>query len=834
MNLTRIRANQFFNDVNGLAAEASQLKMELFRSINHARRVDSTKVHKYLGFVNGVLSRYSGIFEDTVDGMKNATPEEGNDTVPYADVKPYLYSNFDYASILKYTDGLYKGLDDGKIKTAYDMDEFFIHTTRLAFKDIPDITPDLLDELVEMDHTKKASSTDTAKFKAVKEQRIFNKSDRTELYKAIEKTIDFLCNEINSKGSIDIATDDITLKIAFIVSVLDYATYSVAAYIGRVYAINMYAYGFIKNEDNVNPVAVTEAAEVKDKVSQEAYKVMIPADDANYRDPKNFVSLIKLLQEFASVLGRSIVDDTKKLNLDDNWFQYKIDEQSDVSNIFKDALIGNPLYEFITNRMSYWRWDDSWKQRQDFADELYSYIYNGHQGLSTSLTAKQEMLPILRDTWADKTQIEDYGTIAANLGEWALEVLSILRRYFNDGIQWRSNEANNPEKNNSVLNSSAEIIKATKDLYNDIVEVVLSRLRDIELKINKDKEDEIQKVFTDVSINVPGGLKSDISTKNDMMDSSPDTSRLPVDLYALPTYESLRMYSEYVETQLGADGYYSEAVDFSKVMDTLQAFVAGLFKKAIQFFDNPKLKAAADWVSKNSEKLYNVTYNGPMEVQPYKADIKYPSIENFANWIQSEFSEKVVSSDDELKNFLFKLYSTNDQTLRKIWQSGDKNTETQVENYILFGVQPNGSVNTKTLNNDAEIKAEMKNWISTVTAAPVLRSTIINDEQKATAAMKTVKSKLISLKQGTPATNQPQSKEGAPEINSTDTNQTTAQQNAQQNTNQNGNNDHRIQEALNGIQTAFQKVVFPAYMIFRRAITDQYNYIKNAYSNSNK
>lgn len=830
MKVVRISPNSFSNDVNSLAAAASQLKMELFRSCNQVRKVDSSKVQKFLGVVNGVLSRYSEIFETLVDEMHDASPSEGNYTIPYADVKPYLYSSFDYASILNYTDGLYRGVSDGDIKSALDMDNFFTHTTKMAYKGIPDTTPEILDELVGLDRPKAANPTEVSQFKAVKAQKIFDKSDRTELYKAIEKTVDYLCAEINTDGKIDLATDDITLRIAFIVSVLDYAVYSVTAYIGRVYAIDMYAYDFINGSKANAPVPVTEAVEVKEKVSDEAYKVMIPADDANYRDPKNFVALIKLLQEFASVMGTTITTRYKNLNLDDNWFMYKIYEDGETSNIFKDALLGNPLYEFIVNRMDHWRWEENWKQRQDFADEFYGYIHNGQQGLSTSLTAKQEMLPVIRDTWADKSSKEDYQTIIANLGEWALEVLSIVRKYFNDGINWRSQEANNPEKNNSVLNSAAEIIKACKDFYNDIVEVVLSRLRDIELKINKDKEDELNKIFADVSIKIPGGETDDVSHKHDMMDASPDTSRLPVDLYALPTYESLRMYSEYVSSLPGMseDGYYSEAVDFSKIMDTIQSLVAGFFKKAVQFFDSPALKQAADWVSKNNEKLNSITYNGPMEVQPYKADIKYPSIENFTNWIQSEFSEKVVSSDAELKNFLFKLYSTNDQTLRKIWESGDKNTETQVQNYVLFGVQPNGTVNTKTLNSDADIKAEMKNWISTVTAAPVLRSTIMNNEQKASAAMKSVKSKLIAMKQNKSA--QTQTSSGAPDLNG----QQTTQNNTQNQNAETGTNDNRIQEALNGIQSAFQKVVFPTYMIFRRAITDQYNYIKNAYNSANK
>lgn len=832
MNIYFIDSYQFSEDVNKLANSTSEMKMELFRASNQLKRIDSTKVHKYLGTINGVLSEYSTKFENLEDAMSDATGQEGVTTVSYDEIKPYLYANFDYASIISYTDGLYKGIADGKFKDGEDIQDFYDHTVSIAFKDIPTSTPAILDDIKSL-KWHDASTAEAAKFNAVKLQHIFNSRDRQELYKAIESVLNFLCAEIDTDGKINIATDDITLRISFIVSVLDYALYSITAYMGRVIALYAYAYRFI-SDGKVIPTH--ESVEVKEKITDEAYKVIIPADDMACRDPKNFVSLINMMNEFATVIGAQPLSSEELNFLDTISYSYRIrhEEENNDDNIFVNALIGNPLYEFITQRMLHFEWELSWKQRQDFVDELHSYVYNGQQGLSSSLSAKQQMIPIIRDTLSDKNNIEDYRKIVSDLNRFSLEIFSILRRYFMDAIRYRSDESNEPRYTNSMLNSTAELVKCIKELYNDLVEVVLSRLRDIELRINKNKEDELNKIFTNVSIDVPGELKSDVSHTHDMMNASPDTSRLPVDLYSLPTYESLRMYSEYVASLPGMEGngYYSEAVDFSKIVDTLQALFQGLVKKFIQFLDNPKFKNAVNWVSKNESTLNNLTYNGSMEVLPYIEDIKLVDFDAFVNKLKA-FNNTTIESDENLKKYLDSLYDLGDQTLTKIWNSNDKNMNDQMSNYILFGAQPGTVVKSKTLTGDASIKADLKIWIGTVKSSTFLKGTITNIEQAANGTIKGIKSQIVNMKKApsTQTTTQQSNTQEAPELNNdkaTNSNQT------QQQVASTNNNDQRIQNALSGIQTAFQKVIAPDYMIMHRAIIDQYNYIKTAYNMANK
>lgn len=830
MKLQYISKGSFIGDVNQVVQVSSILKMELFKSSYEVKRVDVSKVQKYLSKVNEILAKYCSLAENLVDAMKNSSAGEDVMSIPYADVKPFLYVEYDYASALKYLDGLYKGINDGHIKSQKDIDDFFENTTGMAFKDLPTTIGTLTDELSDLCQTKKVGDTEAKKFNAVKEQKLFDSRDRQELYKTIEKVVKYLCDEINEKGKVDIDTDDITMRIAFFVSAIDYLNYEVAAFIGRVFVINTYAYDYCV--DRSEPVAVTEAADhaLPSDDTKMQIKVMVPADDANYREPKDFEKLIGLINEFAGSIGTNIT--TRDLrDIGDTYFTFRIggDNEADNDNIFVDALLGNALYEFILNKMSYYRWDDSAKKRQDFSDEFDALIHNKHLGLSTSISSKQEMLPIIRDLNNDKDTISEYQKVVHDLGQFALEILSFLRMYFFDGINWRSQEATNPNYNNSALNANAEAVKAVKELYGELAGAILYRLRDIELKYNTAKQNELDQVFADISIKVPGGLDDDISHTHDTMDGVPDTAKLPVDLYAMPTYESLQMYAEYAKSVLGDDKFFNEAVDFSKFINTLQSLVTGWFKKAIQFFDGPKLKAASQWVHNNAAKLRTgMTYNGPMEVLPYQENINYPSMEKFINKLTS-FTDDDIKDEESLNKFIDGLYDVGDAELTKIFKNArEGNTSSakldnainnsQAENYILFGVTPGTAVKSKQLENDAAIKKEMEIWISTVAACSFLRTSFINNEKKATSAVNAVKSRIVST------TAKPSTQAAAPTLDSEQKEQTAPA----------ANNDGLKQQAITKIQTAFNQVVFPSYMIFRRAITDQYNYIKTAYSSANK
>ena len=831
MGFTTLRGRDLRTDVNSFVGESGKAKMELFKASYQNRKVDYRIIQKYIGALNGMLSKYGNKLkevEDAVKSMGKVDPDARiRGCIAYETAKPVLYANFDYASVLQFADGLIKGINSNKMNGVDDVDDYFDHTVSIAFKNIPTSTASLVEDANSIRNTP-VDRSEISHFNAVKGLRIYNEMDRRELYKASCKVIDYICDEINKNGGLGIYTDDASVKVAFVNSIIEFITYSITAFMYRTVIISIYADPFInyKANDEDGPVMSESVQEVNNKISEKDIRVMHDADDAILRDPANIEKFYDTINEFGQIVGISIFD--KNPNLRNHWDQFNfVDRNTDFqNNIFNQELIGNPLYEFIRNKLTTARWDDVIADRTSrAADEFDTLVHNKKQGLSDTMSAAQEMFPIFRDTWKDKTSENDIETIIRDLGRISIPILAALAATARSIDNMRSDdvESDKPYGNNSVLNNNARIIKTARELYKDIALVVLSRFRSLEIIINKNRQKDIADGFADVSIKVPGDFKENDPGKEAMGDSVPDTSRMPVDLYGMPTYEACRMYSEYASYILGDDEFFNEAVDFSKIFDTLQAFLAAWYKKAIQFFDSAGLKNAGAWVENNQGTLKTAKYNGTMEVLPYKSDIKYPSMTEFNDKL-NKFNADLLKSEKDFNAFIDSLYANSDNTLTTIWKSDSKTLNADIENYVLFGVAPGTNVQTKTLNTSEAIQTEMSNtWISTVLAAKTLRDAFVNGEKQADNAVKNIKTKIAATQSTNNQNNQDQNNQDQNNPNNQQQNNTNAQANDE-------NAPVSPQTALSRIQTAYTKVVFPVYMIFHKAVMDQYNYIKQAYS----
>lgn len=814
----------YISDVYTVTNASSPLKMELFKASIEHNRVQDYELQKYIAKVNSIMSKYSQISERVVQEMRSFSDTERARSIPYADMKPFLYANYDYASAIAFLDGLYKGIDEGKIKNQHNIDTFFEHTVSMAFKDLPTSTAALADFISNINMSE-MSEYEIKKFKAVSEQKIFNNSDSRILYKSIRAVIDYLSKDVND--GFNLSTDDITMKIAFFVNAIEYLNYSVIAYISRVYVITKYVQGFMEFSDmisestNVSPMSISNM-----KVD-----VMIPADDIDYREPATFPAFAKLLSSFAGMMGTSIggVDFINRIDNDYFCFRIHCNPHDNVKNMFADGLIANPLYEFILNRIGN-SWGLTSKQRQAQADEFGDLVHNKNMALSTSISAKQQMLAIIRDVNKDEYTAE----VVHDLCEFALEVTSAIKNAFVENVRQQQEEQVNAIHNNATLNALAEMIREMKGLYEEIVGAVLYRLRDIEMHHNIDKQSSNDRVFAALSMDIPT-MKNDVSHTHDTMVGVPDTARIPLELYAQPEFESLQMYDEYVKSLpgMGNDAYFTEAVDFSKIINTLLSLVNTWYKKSIQFFDGPNFKAASEWVTRNKSMLQGASYEGKtIEVLPYKDNISYPSVDKFIDKVKSGFNNDNLSSQEKLDTYINSLYDLGDTTIANILKSTDKNSGTNLENYVLFGVQPGGTVQTKTLNSDAEIKGALRTWISTVEGGAALRTSFINTQKKAELAIKSFKLAVSEAPVSTSTTTNSTPTSNPPSMsgsNNPDTNEEKANNN-----NEPVNNDNFKQQAITQVQAAFQKIVFPSYTVFHKAILDQYSYIKTCYDNANK
>ena len=804
-----VYANMFSSDVQGLVMEASKLKAEIFRSSYQNRRIDINVIHKFLAAVNNMIGKYSDVFMDTQDAMKNGKvdPEKHYRAISYNLIKDYLYGKYDYASVLNFVDGMYKGIDDGKFVEKEDITDFFLYTANKAFKNMPESVADIVSTANTFKEVLEAPKSDIKKFEAVMNQTLYNKMDRRELGRSIEKVLDYLFEEINKNGRIKIKSKDVEMEIAFIQNAIEYISYSVAVYMFRAFVINAYAVGYLYDDHTDVPEAIEESVQAGDKLSKYRIEVMQKADEMLYRDPKDFNKFADLVIEFNGLMGNGSFDKPE------SEYRYIFQLKDEDENMFRDALYGNCLYEFI-GRMGKLGWEIL--ENPDILEDLKNFMNKPGIG-GDGMSSKQELITTIRDFKDTGITIpDDLPKITEELSLFALNLLSRIRNFLRkvneckiDNVNW---------VNNKKMTTASELIKLSRELYTEIFTATMYRLRAIEALANKNKEEELSTAFAAISIDIPGNSKVVDDTKYNMMVAVPDTIT-PVPLEAMPAYESFTMYSEYANHILGDASYFSEAVDMSKAIDALLAIITTWYKKAVQFFSNQQVAAAANWVANNKSKLAGMTFNGPMEVLPYKQNINYPSIDAFVNKINS-FTVNDAKTEEALNKFIDGLYTATDPNLVKLWKSNDKNVAIQIENYVLFGVQPGTEVTTKTLNSSEDIKKELTGiWVTTVLAAETVANTFKTSEQAASASIKNFKSKIAGLKVSSGSAN------AAPAITDNENN------NPQET---NADQDRLTQDAIRRIQEAYQKIVFPSYMIFRKAILDQYNYIKTAYASANK
>lgn len=820
MALNIIYEFSFNKDVMNAANEASKLKMKWFKSVTKHEDVDKNVVLKYLGVINELLARYTDAMKNSREDAKGCSgPDNIDRAIPYADVKDFFYAKYDYAGILKFTEDMYKVINRGQVKSEDDIQSFFTDQVNKFFKGLPETYAAVRDDVLSIKAIS-ADKRDIAQFNAVKSQNYFDPTERKEIYDSIRMTIDYVSNQINQKGRIDLEDGSMNAQITFINTVVDFMTYTLTAYMARVFIITNYLNTFILACNSYEVGVVAESVQdVSNKISDSEVDVIKSADEASLREPKDFENLADLFKTFTSIIGGSVKYDKDKT--------YVLRDMLD-GNMFDEAALSNPLYEFINNRIgwAYFEGPRATKDITEFVAELKGYISNSAQALSTSISAKQELLPIIKLTGEDKKTKEGIQQVASQLADFSVSMLHQLQNGFKHYIDDRTRESLLPNHNLHMLNMYAELVKYIKELYEEIATTTLARFRDLEILYNGANNDELKNIMNSFKVKVPGDMKEEKSVTNTTDNLVPDTSRLPVDLHSLPAYESYRMYSEYARTIFPNDTYYSEAFDLSKLIDTLLSKVSGWFSKMNKFFDNDRFKAAVKWVNDNQGRLNSMTFRAGQKVLPYKANINYPSIDAFTRALGA-FNVDGIKSQEDLDKFIDSLYdiNANDQTFTKIIKSNDTNSGKQLENYVLFGVQPGTDVSEKTLDSSDAVKNEMNNiWISTVKSSTSIRQSLTTAEQQMKNTMQSVKSKIAGA---TLSNNANDKKDTAPDINGGDEEGTENPTNKEDNTS-------LLQSAVTRMDAACNKIVFPVYNIFHKAIVDQYNYIREAFQNAEK
>lgn len=803
--------------IRSLISESSKFKRELFNVTIQNSTINSIVIKKYLNYINDTLRYWDEFSIELQNKMKYANGNTGVYTISYGIVKDYIYAKYDYASILKFTDKIIKSIESNDIDDANDIVDLFEDYISKAFDDRGKDVATLLDQVLRDSlepFTGESDEKESKYFDSVKSYNMFNSRTRTEIYNAVSAVISFISG--NTIFTNKINPGNVILFVAIINNIVEYVTYTITAYITRIYVINSYAYPYIYKSGNRSQLH--ESAEIEKHtidIDSIEIDVMKNMDEMICKDYRNLNIFKNGLLEFISMMGASsYFGFNGDLNIDTTY-------TSDLSkNIFCNKFLSNPLYIILT-KMDVYRLNIN--HDTNYIDEVKHLIkdsvYNSKQPLQGASSNKQEILHVIKGTKCDDT-VNGYKKLAAELVKCSLD-LSINIRNIIIALIRLQDESSIIYTDISYMKDIADIIKTLKDLYREFISAFIQKGRDIEIQYNKSSSAKKNEISHNMSI---GGFTHSSNINN----AIPDTTRMPLeltDLYALPSFESMEMYDEYLKLLPMFENveYFNEAFNISSGINKLKAFINALFRKFMATITDKQFTTAVEYVKNNESNLRNLEFNNDkkMKVTPYKKDVRI-SRDIWDNIING-FNNFDPNNIDDIDKFISDLYPTPE--IYSWFKSDPKTAQNRFMNYILF----NNGDDTKVSMQDIQGKAisdNMQIWITSIIEVDKLSDSMSSINNKVNSAFETFKNKIVSETnkqnndQKNDSSNQNNSSDAAPDPSN----------NSNNNMNESGENIFsNFNTIITDAQLVITRIWSPLITYILRYIRDSYKYIQIAY-----
>lgn len=835
------------SNIRELVSRSSEFKSKIYKSLLMNSPISSPTISEYMSYINGFISSWENYSEKVFDAIKNSKAVVGSQKViDYDYIRDYIYSNYDYASILQFADGILEGVSKGNFKTPEDIKDFRDHTASKALHaddaEVAAVLHNVIGEGIIGTNWTNCDIAAVAKYNAIRSYKIFDKTDARELFKSIDKTIQFITGGNNIEKYV--SRLNMKLFIAVLNNILDYITLSLAVYACRIFIIDKYARGFYLNSS----VSVNESTEEKDyshisiKNAPSAEgsnnvetRSIIEVDDAVCRDLSKIKEFYDSFLNFLRVIGANV--ESKDLSFDAHYSSRDM-----TSNLFCQKLISNPIHTYFrTHRFIDGEYENPLEDSvaNELNHSLKSFMYNNLHSLEGSSSPKNEILHVYRGTEPESNTIDGYRNLAIDLYTCSIDILKDIAASYNGITAWKARESRNPRQRISITNIYSECAKMLNELYRDLAMAVLQKARDIEMQINRLRNAEVDKTMINLKLDVPAAKKDDITDSN-MTPVVPDTTRMPIDLmdlYTLPAFESYEMYDEYLRTlpEFANDMYLMEDLDMSAVWNNIMAALQGLINYILRFFQNKSVQAAFNYVKTHKNELLSMTFNGQsgMEVLPYQENINIAHAKNFSNNLAKFKEDTDLANDESLKKFIISLYP--DEETYKLFNEGNvdkKKANEAYRNKILFGKTDN--IERLRLTTNEEIKKQLENWIGTLEQGNDLFQSIKKIIDEMSRVMSNFKTKLPAITTKAVQNMQQNTNNTPPSMNN-DGNKNTST--TSQSNNQSQNNMDKVQmvnKLINEVRQVQINTILPLQGIIIQIIKDEYRYIQEAYSIGSK
>lgn len=767
-----MRQMQFEQSVSDMAQVCSKFKLDVFRNTLANSTIDSYKVREFLGTVNAFLRTWETYAMDLQGQIKSANPGEKDayyKVIEYQEIKPFIYASYDYASILQFADGIVRGAKNADIRKNSQYEDFFKQAARRAFKDRPADAGMMVSEVTNFDHIE-WSQHESDLFKSNKHKNFFDNNDRMEIYKSIEKTVEFLVEDILSADSDIYSYFDGVMRSSACNWIIEYVKLTLTAYASRIYAISSYASDYI-NISNANITPVKESVDNnKTNTDQLApfgyleYTFMRDLDESIVHNPINYIEYVEKVKEWAKTFSH-----TASAPALDNYVGSSIPDpmrECILNNIVYNKLTANSLYDYFED-LNYDLRGRNYQALSDyFSDYAYhceieklvrhikDFISSQNLGVGLAVSPVQDMVEIIKNVQptnakGEKSEtLEAYEQLALNIILAHFVFAGNIFRIIKDIIRYKSEENKWPNERFRDMACVNEIHKMLIDIYKTVGVAVLFRCRDIEMKINDLRRDNMNKVFDDLSIKIPGTLKDDYSKDDNNAMAVPDTNRSmneTADLISIASeMDQLVLYDEWVKSLPGMenDWYYSEAGGFQGFVDAILALLNTIKKKWDDFFNNATFKAAVSWCNNNKETMLSSNYNGSMSIMPY-VNLTSEHLDKIVTAINN-CNPNQISDQNALANYEKQLYPGK---FYGWFHNGDEHKDgTKIlSNAMLYGVENENAPAAITVSGD-QLKDRIKFWLACLSMSTDIYNDCKKTGQDFDSAIKSLQSKVVALK----------------------------------------------------------------------------------------
>lgn len=856
-------------DVSELIEVGSQLKLFLMKKTVLRQEVVNNNTKIFITKSSDFVSRWYDYAMEQWKEMKNIKSidiNENKQVVEYGYIKQFIFGKPDYASMLKFTDGLLKGFSSNLFMKPSDVNDFKNHTISLAFHtdifDTAGLLSQITRENIQM-YSTNMNRYEYQMFQSIKQQSsLFDISDKFTIIKSIKTTLDFLLDSDEVDSFSDTSFTDTPFNqrntiIQIIHSVVDYILYTLTSYAVKSYIVSYYALPYIEVCKYTKPIkSISESfndyttykpditdflTAAKDRMVSNIWN---STDQMFIKDINKKDQFIGAINEFIKLIGA------------------KCDDTSLENNKICLSLKENDLYCFLHSHISSFNDSilDPVCELEEYYHQLYHCLYNRLVGLAHTATPRDEFLNYVKksDYYDSKITLDNIQKLSVDLYVFSKSICSLIIHHMSCiktcyDTSLNSHKCDPRLKTPSAQKLVPEILLSLSQFYEDYTFTVSQKLGFLEMHANSlfaKRKEALEEIIT---INEPIVFSPETHLSDAMSLSMSDTSRvslLDTDIFRLDAFASLNAYKESIMLypEFSDDLYLNEAAtDIDQMIAAAIAFI----QKARLFFTR-NFKPAIDWVVKNKNELQSISssFDKDSEIRNifyYQMDLKQNGgtitkingidLEKMIAAITRVKTSDLNGTNTTWKNNIYN--SISDSGIRNKFIGNAPDAIQAYTNLILFNATTNAKPidypttkinlctkeNTFARNNTPNWKSNLpeqwSSWISDIESTDEIFNSFNKYNTQIMNHLNSLKNSTVTeyaLLEATPPTATPPTSDNSDTTSTSGTDKTTAKVGAPNSAN-----------TGSGLMEIVNKLWKPIMNSFERVLRDEYSYIRQVY-----